>query len=227
MTTNNRIVSAAIAASALLSLHAGATVMQAASFDEKVDHADAIILGHCNGTRSQWDPTGRWILTYADFQVEQSMKGQPASTVTIVTPGGAVGGIHQSTIGMPEFHSGDERVLFVRNSKVGPTVLFAEQGAYEVYQDERGERGVRPVATSAVILDTQRGIAVPLEQPRSLRAFQGQLQQSMAHSAARMEMVKKSTRPAPDAWKALADNRWLVLLALIGAAIATWRIVKR
>src|SRR3954467_10524562 len=107
MTPNNRlrslVAAAAISGAALLSSTASATVAQAVSFDEKVDNAAGIVLGKVVGTRSQTAPRGRWIVTYSTIRVEKAMKGQPSSEVTIVMPGGHVGNLNQSTIGIPAF----------------------------------------------------------------------------------------------------------------------------
>src|SRR6476620_5926017 len=100
MTTNNRTLFAVVlaAASTFVPVRAHATVAQAASFDEKVENAESIVLGRCVKTESRMDPSGRWIVTYSTFKVDQALKGQPASEVTVVTPGGEVNGIHQDTI---------------------------------------------------------------------------------------------------------------------------------
>src|SRR5205085_9474331 len=130
MTPNNRLAAVA-AALVLLALPAAhAAIAAAASFDDKVDNAAAIILGKCVRTESRLDPSGRWILTYSTFAVEKSFKGGAAGEVTLVTPGGSVDGVHQSTIGVPAFREGDEHVVFVKNTRLGPTVLYFDQGTY-------------------------------------------------------------------------------------------------
>src|SRR5438874_1440502 len=96
---------------------AHAAVASAASFDQKVDNAAAIILGRCVRTESRWDADHRWILTYSTFTVEKSMKGGDVREITLVTPGGSVGPVHQSTVGVPEFQQGDEHVLFIKDTR--------------------------------------------------------------------------------------------------------------
>src|SRR3954454_24737062 len=131
MSPNNRItaLAAALLLLALPAVHAA--VVAAASFDEKVDNAAAIILGKCIRTESKLDPSGRWIVTYSTFAVEKSFKGDTAQEVTLITPGGSVGGVHQSSVGVPEFRQGDEHVVFVKNTRLGPTVLYFDQGTYD------------------------------------------------------------------------------------------------
>src|SRR5262245_34604979 len=121
MTPTARLAALALAVAlvALVSPSAHAAIAAAASFDDKVDNAAAIILGKCLRTESRFDPSGRWIVTYSTFAVEKSFKGTAAGEVTLVTPGGSVGGVHQSTVGITAFHEGDEHVLFVKNTSLG------------------------------------------------------------------------------------------------------------
>jgi len=218
----------ALALLTLVSLPASATMSRAVTFDDKVDQASAIVLGKCVETTSRWDPSGKWILTYSTFQVERSMKGQPTQQVTLVTPGGVVDGIHQETIGVPKFATGGDHIVFVRNTNAGPTVLYFEQGAYEV-ERVRGERVVRPVASAAVLVDTQRGAAVAPEEARTLREFEDAVRTRVRNREAieRMNVLKREQQKQASLINVLRRNKLLVLLALIGAALATWQLVKR
>ena len=232
MTPNNRICALTISAVFLVAPAARATLVAAASFEQKVDNAAAIILGKCVRQESRFDPTGRWILTYSTFQVERTMKGvEPGPEVTIVTPGGKVGGIHQDTIGIPAFHPGAENVIFVKNSKVGPTVLYFDQGAYEVTKDERGERIVAPVRSNAVKVDTQRGMAVvPGDSPQPLSQFERQVNETaraQRESKMRMDMLAaEKLRREASLGSVARENKWTIILALAGIAFATWRILR-
>ncbi len=230
MTQNNRLP--ALAAALLLSAPAAhATLAVAATFDQKVENATTIILGKCVKSESRFDPTGRWILTYATFDVETTMKGPPAPQVTIVTPGGQVGSIHQDTIGVPLFQEGSENLLFVKNSRFGPTVLYFDQGAYDVTTDEHGQKIASPVRSNVVKIDTQRGLAVaPNDTPRSLRDFQRDLDESLRAARdrkMRMETVAaEKLRREASLWSVVKENKWTVILALAGIAFATWRLVR-
>ena len=231
MTPNNRLAVATVALALLVVPAAHATIAAAASFDEKVDNAAAIILGKCIRTESKFDPSGRWIVTYSTFAVEKSFKGDTAGELTLVTPGGSVGGVHQSTVGIPAFREGDEHVVFVKNTKLGPTVLYFDQGAYDVRADERGEKVVAPVPTNLVTVDTQRGMAVaPADTPRTLRQFEDAVRESIRGAAARREKMAAapSVKPHPASLvDTLGDNKILVVLALLGIALAAWQLRRR
>ena len=230
MTPNNRF--AALALAILLVVPAArAAIAAAASFDEKVDNAAAIILGRCIRTESRMDPSGRWIVTYSTFAVEKSFKGSVAGEMTVVTPGGTVGSLHQSTVGVPDFREGDEHVLFVKNTSIGPTVLYFDQGTYEVRTDAHGERVVAPLPTNLVVMDTQRGMAVaPGDEPRTVRQFETAVRESMRTALDRKQKMAATPAVAPRP-STFADsfgkNKLLILLALAGIALAGWQLLRR
>jgi hypothetical protein len=231
MTPNNRLTALAAALVLLAVPAAHAAVAAAASFDDKVDHAAAIILGKCIRSESKFDPTGRWIVTYSTFAVEKSFKGDTTGELTLVTPGGSVGNIHQSTVGIPAFREGDEHVVFVKNTRVGPTVLYFDQGTYDVRTDDRGERIIAPVPTNLVTVDPQRGMAAaPSDNPRTLRQFEDAVRDSMRTSALRKEKMSAAplVKPRPASLvDTLADNKLLVIAALLGIALAAWQLRRR
>jgi hypothetical protein len=229
MTPNNRLIPAAAGALALaLAMPAAATLSRAVAFDQKVEQAQSIVLGKCTRIRSQWDDQHRFILTYSTFAVEKALKGGAPAEVTVVTPGGKVGSLHQESIGIPVFHEGDERLLFVKNTTFGPTVLYFDQGTYDVSSDEHGEKVIAPVSTGAVRIDPQSGKAVEPESPRTLGEMQRDIQAASSRAAAQqMEMVRTRQRQAADAESPIGKYKFLLILALAGAALATWHLLRR
>ncbi len=227
MTTNNRAIALAVAllASSALCRSAHATLMQSATFDEKVEHANAIVVGRVIKKEARWDSQHRWILTYTTLRVEKSFKGMTAPEITIVTPGGQVGNVHQDTIGVPDFSIGSDNVVFIRNSSAGPTVLYFDQGAYDISKDEKGERMVMPVESDAVRIDTQRGVAVAPEEPRTLREFESAVQASerraRQNQMAVLQIQRESRQPKPSIWTDIADNAWIIAIAVLGAVLAS------
>jgi hypothetical protein len=229
MTSNPARLSLALAtALALAPIPARATISEAKSFDDKVEHAASIVVGRCLRQQSQWDASHKLILTSTTFRVEKTLKGAPAQEVTIVTPGGTVGTIAQDVIGVPRFREGDDHVIFVRNTNSGPTVLYFEQGAYQVV-DEGRERMVKPLVSSAVLMDTQRGIAVAPEGPRSMRDFENSVRETMRRrEAIRMELIEKQKKKEAASMANVLRRNWmLVALALVGGVLATLQLLKR
>jgi hypothetical protein len=230
MASNNLIRALAATAVILAVPAAQASMAVAATFDDKVDHAASIILGKCLRQESRFDPSGRWIVTYSTFAVERTMKGNPMPELTLVTPGGAVGSVHQSTIGIPAFHPGGEHVIFVKNSNLGPTVLYFDQGAYDVTTDDHGEKIVTPVPSNLVKVDTQRGMAVANDDPRPLPLFErevGETIRNLRDEKMRMGMMAaERLRQEASMWSVAKENRWTILLALAGIAFATERTLR-
>lgn len=224
-----RALSVTVAAVLTLApITAQATIQRAMKFDEKVENAAAIVLGKCVRQTAQWDAARNWILTYSTFQVEKTLKGQPAQEITIVTPGGQVGDIAQDVVGVPRFRQGDENVLFVRHSSAGPTVLYLDQGAYRVVKDDRGNRVVNPLVSNAVLVDMQRGSAVAPERPRPLREFEGNVRETIRQrDMLRMQLYEREKQRKASLWHQLQRNKTLVFLALIGAVLATWQLMRR
>ena len=137
---NQRTALAFAAVLALTPDPAEATIARAVKFDEKVEQRRGHRRRHIVSQQSAGTRTGERILTYSKFRVEKTLKGSPAQEITIVTPGGTVGDIAQDYVGVPRFHTGDEHVVFVRNTRPDRRCCIFDQGAYRVEKDSRGER---------------------------------------------------------------------------------------
>jgi hypothetical protein len=229
MTSNNHRTALAIAAVlSLVPMTAQATISRAVKFDEKVEQAASIVVGRIVSQESSWDASRQRILTRSKIAVEKTLKGSPASEITIVTPGGTVGDIAQDYVGVPRFQTGDENVVFVRETSVGPTVLYFDQGAYRVDKNSSGERMVTPLVSSTVLVDVERGVATTPENPRSLRDFESSVRTSIGkHEMNRMRLIEQKQREEATIWSQVKRNKTIVVLALLGALLATWHLVRR
>jgi hypothetical protein len=229
MVANNQRTALAIAAVlALAPMTAQATISRAVKFDEKVDQAASIIIGRIVSQESSWDAGRQRILTRSKIAVEKTLKGSRAEEITIVTPGGTVGDIAQDYVGVPRFQTGDENVVFVRETRAGPTVLYFDQGAYRVEKNSGGERIVTPLVSSAVLVDVEHGVATAPETPRSLRDFENSVRTSIGrHEMNRMRLIDQKKREQATFWSQVKRNKTLVVLALLGGLLATWHLVKR
>lgn len=233
MTPNKRSISLAAALLAgsafVMAPRAGATVSIAATFDEKVEHAAAIVHGRAVKQETRYDEDRKLILTYTTFEVEKALKGGTPNLVTVVTPGGRLGDVQMTTIGVPQFREGSENVLFLKNTRRGPTVLYFDQGAYDVVSS-RGEKVVVPVATDSVKIDDQRGMAVAPEQPRTLKEFEaavGSAERRVRHN--RMDLLEKQrqAQQVTSIWSTIEENKWLVFIAVFGVTLATVKFLRR
>ncbi|MGH9424024.1 MAG: hypothetical protein ACRD3J_28880, partial [Thermoanaerobaculia bacterium] len=146
---------------------------------------------------------------------------------------GSVNGIHQVTSGVPVFREGDEHVVFLRNTRLGLTPLYFEQGTFNVAAGEHGQKMIVPMATNVIHIDTQRAMAIaPADEPRTLDAFKLAVTESMKGTARRTQQQMNAISPSKtphqnSVWSALAENKLLVALALAGIAIAGWQLLRR
>ena len=135
------------------------------------------------------------------------------------------------TSGVPVFREGDEHVVFLRNTRLGPTPLYFDQGTYDVTSDGHGERVIAPVPTNVVVVDTQRGMAAaPADAPRTLQQFEDAVRESMRTAAERKQKMSATPplKPQPvSIVSMLAENRLLFILALLGIALSAWQLRKR
>lgn len=201
---------------------ASAAVAEWKSFEQKVDEADAIVRGELISSESRRDPDGRWIRTWSTFRVDEVMKGSGTpATVTVVTPGGVVDGIHQETVGAPSFVTGQEQIIFLDSTAEGTVPLYLEQGVYDVSRDERDRLLVRPSLSNLILYDDQTGKVIPAEATRTIEDFRSEIraklepQRQIARSAA-LEGDKQSDTLLDF----IGDNAIVLMLLSIGVLIA-------
>jgi hypothetical protein len=193
-------------------------------FEEKVEKASAIIVGTCMRRESRWDESHRLILTNFTIRVEQVLKGNALSEITVVLPGGRLDGLRQETIGVPELRDGRDYVLFLRNTAQGITISYFQQGAYEIAV-ENGTRYALPFSAGATVVDAQRGTVEPAEPVRTLPEFTGAVHAAQLHKD-RMNVGPETRRP-PSGWEIVKHNKLLIGIAIVGAALAIWSLLRR
>lgn len=215
----------------LLTPVAYATVARAVPFDEKVRQADAIVLGTVVDRRSEFAPDGKSIVTHTTFEIEQNLKGEAPGRVTVTTPGGSVGSLHQRSIGIPEFLEGDEKVVFLDRRENGLiTPLYFDQGTYDVLRDGGSEPVVKPVRSALVLLDSQTGLVSDGgEGPRSLRAFESSIRNVVTR---RQVQGLASQQPEQISWgeslgEWFSEHGLLVALAAVAVGIASIPLLRR
>lgn len=202
-----------------------ASLQRFVTFHEKVDVAAAIFVGRCTAKRSRWDAAHRWIVTDTTFRVEKTFKSSLPPEFTLILPDGDVGAMHQRTSGIPVFVTGRDYVVFVKNTSVGPTVLYFSQGVYHVTTDEHGERIVMPSPSNVTIrTEDGRGV-VESEEPRSITDFESVIREVLEEPRPTMATVPGRV---PNNFRAFVmRNKTLLALALLGAGIATWQFLRR
>jgi hypothetical protein len=67
---------------------------------------------------SQWNAEHTLILTYTNFEVRRTLKGETPHTILVRQLGGTVNGISQRVAGVRHWRPGDEAVLFLQPSSI-------------------------------------------------------------------------------------------------------------
>jgi len=122
-----------------------ATTVIPPSFDELVSRAEMIFQGSVTGVRSEWTGEGaqRHIMSYVTLKVEDAIKGNPGSTVTLRMLGGTVGGETMEVTDAPKFKVGERDILFVENNGTQFVPLVGiMHGRFRVKKDAAGQDAV-------------------------------------------------------------------------------------
>ena len=122
-----------------------ATTVIPPSFDDLVGRAEMIFQGTVTDVRSEWTGEGaqRHIMSYVTLKVEEAVKGNPGTRVTLRMLGGTVGAETMEVSDAPKFKVGDRDILFVENNGTQFVPLVGiMHGRFRVKKDEAGRDAV-------------------------------------------------------------------------------------
>jgi hypothetical protein len=160
-----------------------ATVLVPAEFREIVAGSEIIVYGRIAGVRAEWSDDRRRIDSVIVLEAGSYLKGGPGAVVTFRVPGGQIGRYKNVIIGAPEFHEGDEAVLFLTARGSSTAHVFGlSQGVFRVRVDARtGQRLViAPVLMAGG--DTPESVTrgAAMRRPLALDAFAATVRAAMA-----------------------------------------------
>jgi hypothetical protein len=160
-----------------------ATVLVPADFHEIVAGSQIIVHGRVTEVRPEWSDDRRRIDSVVTVAAGSYLKGGPGDVVTFRVPGGQIGRYRNVVIGAPQFHPGDEAVLFLAGRGPSAAHVFGlSQGVFRVRVDARtGSRVViAPVllARTAAPETVVRGASG--RRPLPLDAFAATVRAAMA-----------------------------------------------
>jgi hypothetical protein len=130
-----------------------ASTIRSMSLDELVATADRIVVVTVSSTQARWDAEHRRIHSTIEVDVEEAWKGDVRTheRLTLVQPGGTIGDIEMTVIGMPRFAAGERSLLFLKGRAHAQVVGMA-QGQRPLRWDRAGRRWlVSPADASAVV----------------------------------------------------------------------------
>ena len=169
----------------LVAAPASAIVYIATDFPTLVADARVIAVGRVVALESRWTEGRHGIETLVTIDVEQYLKGDLGTSVTLRTPGGQMGPYLSVMPGAPRFAEGDEVVLFLTGDGPAlPHVLGLGQGVFRVVVDASGRRLVVPemlAASAAVPTPVVRGDAA--RRPAPLDRFTAEVKALVTRAA--------------------------------------------
>ena len=146
---------------------ARATTVRRFAFDELCGGAGSIVVARCVAVTTEFDAAVGLPFTRTTFEVQDVLKGDPATRrVTVRMPGGAIAGRRTTIPGIPTFQRDGESVLFLTppGEDGYPWVMGLAQGCYGIVSHPRsGERMVFQALTGLATYDpaTARVLAKP------------------------------------------------------------------
>jgi len=93
-----------------------ATNLKAFTKTDLIHGADSVIIGEVLDEYSDWDSSGKFIITYVKLRVLEDIKGseEGAAEIIVKRPGGKVGDREMIIHGAPKFRKGEKTLLFLK-----------------------------------------------------------------------------------------------------------------
>jgi len=161
----------------VLSPVALATTVLRADVPSLTLHSDDIVRGRVLTLQSHWTGDKLRIVTDVTVQVEETLKGRPAKTVTIRQPGGIVGDVGQKVSGLAAFKPGEEVVVFLERRGPVHVVTGLAQGKFHLDRLKDGSVRATPDGTAdTLVLDPRSHAALsPARTPLSLERLKAEI----------------------------------------------------
>jgi hypothetical protein len=129
---------------------ADASILRMLSKKDLIHNSDSIVLGTVIDEYSQYDPTGRFIVTYTKIRILQDVKGAEGTSGEVIVKnfGGKVGSREMIVHGGAKFLNGEKTLLFLKNGRSGfKSILGLSQGKFNVIKNiiSGKEQAVNPL----------------------------------------------------------------------------------
>ena len=129
-------------ASVLASTGFGQT--RALKVDDLAERAEVVAVGRVAEMKSEWSTDRTHIVTRVKLSVQEYIKGEGASDITITTLGGEVGDVGELYTHVPTFRQNESVVVFLQKDREGQyRVTGGTQGKYSIERSpESGQQVV-------------------------------------------------------------------------------------
>jgi len=109
---------------------------RALKIDDLAKRAEVVAVGRVSDMASEWSADRTYILTRVTLSVQEYVKGEGASTVTITTLGGEIGEVGELYTHVPTFRQNESVVVFLEKASDGGfRVSGGTQGKYNIEAD--------------------------------------------------------------------------------------------
>jgi hypothetical protein len=120
--------------------------------------SDAVVHGVCSSASSEWDESGRFIVTTVRLRMRRSFKGDAAGPLTVKVLGGSVDGVRMEASHGAALSEGEEAVLFLQQSQFGPYYVVAGGEAGKLPVQSGNASGEAAVHGTLSLDDFARGL---------------------------------------------------------------------
>lgn len=146
-----RFVIRLVAQLALLAASLSGATLEKLSFDDMVNRSTAIVRATVGPGAGRQH--GALVYTHYRLTVLESWKGNAATSLEVVVPGGQVGRLQHSVAGAPVLSPGAELVLFLWTSRSGLThVIGLSQGVFQLERSADGTQILNRAPVTATLV---------------------------------------------------------------------------
>ena len=148
----------------LIGLSASGATLEQMSMEDLAHKSTSVVQGRAGNARGE--RIGPLIYTFTEFQVDETLKGEPVSRIEIALPGGTIGEVSQRFGGVPKLETGKKYLLFLWQGPSGRTQITGlTQGIFDIEQQADGPIAVREPSTDVLVAPGQ-GVAAKNEAVR-------------------------------------------------------------
>jgi hypothetical protein len=160
-----------------------ATTYVTMSDQDMTQSSDAIVVGRVTQTRSQW--IGKQLVTIANVQISETLKGDAKPTMEVILPGGVDTKrrvpVAMTYAGAPTLRRNEEVLLFVERTELRPNAMVISgfsQGKYNVVLDKSGTAMVTRGADGKSLRSAQ--LSIGNNDRRTLAEFRREINSYLA-----------------------------------------------
>ena len=134
----------------LVCLAASGATLEQMSLEDLAHKSTSVVQGRAGNARGE--RIGPLIYTFTEFQVDETLKGEPVRRLEIALPGGTIGDVSQRFGGVPRLEPGKKYLLFLWQGPSGRTQITGlTQGVFDIEQQADGPIAVRKPSTDVLV----------------------------------------------------------------------------